>query len=86
MTLEEALEYFLEVRSSNLGSDLIAAGREAARRRQEGPEATAVILRAMRDQFGLTYQEIEEATYHAASGARISRATAERLVNRGPSS
>lgn len=80
MELNAALEYFLEARSGDLGADLVAAAQEAARRRKEGPEATVAILQALHDNFHLTYDEIEQASIHQPSGARISRATAARLV------
>lgn len=82
MDLNLALEYFLEVRTGDLGQDLVAAAQEAARRRKEGPQATAAILTALHDDFGLTYDEIAEASHHKPSGARISAATAQRLVVR----
>lgn len=80
MDLNDALDYFLEVRTGDKGADLLAALREAARRRKEGPEATTAILIALHDDYGLTFDEISHASYDDRSDARISRATASRLV------
>ena len=82
MDLDDALDYYLEVRTNDRGADLLAALREAARRRKEGPEATAAVIAALHDEFGLTYAEIEAASYDERTRARISRATAERLVSK----
>lgn len=82
MDTDEALDYYLEVRTGNRRADLIAALREAARRRKEGPEATTAILMALREEEGLTYPELELASYDESSGSRISRATCERLIAR----
>jgi len=82
MDLATALDYYLEVQTGDRGADLLAALREAARRRKEGPEATAAIIVALHDEFGLTYAEIEAASYDDRTRARISRATAERLASK----
>lgn len=83
MDLETALNYFLTPdnrHQDNLRGDLIAAVQEAARRRKEGPEATAVIVKALHEQLGMTYMEIEAISVHPMTGVKISRATAARLV------
>jgi hypothetical protein len=82
MDLISALSYYNVTPTDDRGTDLVAAAREAARRRKEGPEATAEILAALHNDFGLTFVEIELASYDEKTGTRISRATAERLVNR----
>lgn len=79
MTTLEALTYFLgdhgittDVDSEELRSALSQAGREAHKRRQEGPRATRAVLSAMRE-LGLSYREIERRT-------GIPLVTARRLV------
>lgn len=81
MTLDQALDYYLEIRTDDLRADILAAGREAAKRRKEGPEATRAVLIAMRDVLHLSFREIEALTYNERANARISRATAERIVS-----
>ncbi|MGH7743505.1 MAG: hypothetical protein ACREQ5_01605 [Candidatus Dormibacteria bacterium] len=78
MDLDQALDYFLATRG-DLRTDLILASQEAAKRRKEGPEATALIVTAMHEQLGMTYTEIERESSHP-DGYRISRVTAARLV------
>lgn len=79
MDLNEALEYFLEVRTGDLRADIIGALREAARRRKEGPAATAAVVIAAHEQLGMSFRDIEAASYHIHSNARISQATAQRM-------
>ena len=73
MTTDDAVNYFLHHRTTNPLADLIAAGREAAKRRKEGPEATTAILTALHHDHHMSYRQIEAAT-------GIPRVTAERLV------
>lgn len=76
MTTDEALDYFLEIRTADRRADLIAAGREAAKRRREGPTATRAVLAALHHEHNMSYREIETAT-------SIPRVTAERLIAQG---
>lgn len=86
MTPEEALDYFLDgprTRSDNLRVDVIAALQEAARRRVEGPIATATVVLLAHDRLKMSYQDIEDASFNeAADGACIDDETARRLVIR----
>jgi hypothetical protein len=79
MTPNEALEYYLEVRTGDLRADVIAALQEAAKRRQEGPKATAVVIRIAHDELGLSYRDIEHHSI-GSTGAPITQATAQRLA------
>lgn len=81
MDLHQALRYYLDEPTGDLQADLVAAVQEAARWRKEGPQATTTILRAMREQLGMTYEQIESASYNPTADAKISKSTAERLVN-----
>lgn len=79
MTPNEALEYYLEVRTGDLRADVTAALQEAAIRRQEGPKATAAVIRIAHDDLGLSYRDIEQLSI-GRTGARINQATAQRLA------
>lgn len=79
MELTAALVYFNVTPTADLAADLTAAGREAAKRRSEGPQATKAILRAMRDRLGWGPREIERITT-LPDGTKISRDTASRLL------
>jgi len=81
MELRQALSYYLSDPTGDLAVDLPRAAQEAARWRKEGPQATAAVLRAMRDQLGMTYEQIESASFNPTADAKISKSTAERLVN-----
>jgi hypothetical protein len=82
MDLDAAIRYFLPDPSGDLATDLVNAAREAARRRKQGPAATAEVVAALHGEpYNLTYAEIELASFDEKIGSRISRATAERLVS-----
>lgn len=75
MTTEQAIALYLtepSQRTGELRADLIAAGKRAARWRREGPEATRAVLTALREDFRMTYRQIEAETgIHFATAQRI---------------
>jgi hypothetical protein len=78
MTLDEALSYHLSAHNPAVGdlrTDLIKAAHSAYLWRARGPQATAVILHAMRTRLGMSLREIEETT-------GIDHVTAARLIQR----
>lgn len=85
MTSDEALAYYLEVRTPDLHTDVRCALQEAAVRRKEGPEATAALIRLAHDKLKMTYRAIEAASASdRAGGVRIDAATAQRIDSRNP--
>ncbi|MGH3780887.1 MAG: hypothetical protein ACRDRO_09730 [Pseudonocardiaceae bacterium] len=76
MTLPQALAYYLtqpgETDTVAL-TDLITAAKRARVWRTKGPEATATILKALRDDYHMTYADIEDKT-------GIDDSTAQRLI------
>lgn len=72
MTVEEALVELLgDLRTGDRRTDLIAAAREALRRREHNTEHGGAVLVELHDVIGMTYDEIQRAT-------GIHRATAQR--------
>lgn len=84
MSTDEAIAYYGITRTDDPRADLIGALREAARRRQEGPPATAALIRAARTEMRMSSREIEAASVHPETGARIDHSTAQRLIARYP--
>lgn len=84
MTTDEAIAYYGVARTDDPRADLIAALREAARRRQEGPPSTAALIRAAMSRLHMSSREIEAASVHPETGARIDHTTALRLVAKFP--
>lgn len=83
MTPDEALAYFLvapRTRSADLRADVIAALREAGKRRAEGPVATATVIRLAHDRLKMSYQDIEDLSFDAEAGTCIDDSTAQRLA------
>lgn len=74
----EALAYYGVTPTDNHRRDIETALKEAARRRVEGPQATAALIRACRDELKMSYRDIEAASEHP-TGARIATATAQRI-------
>jgi hypothetical protein len=79
MTLDDAIEYYLEVRTSDQRADLIAAAQEAARRRSEGPTFTRMVLQALQE-MGMSYRDIEEASRNPVTGDYIAKSTVHALI------
>jgi hypothetical protein len=71
MDTNEALDYFLEVRTGDLRSDVLAALRESSRRQYEGPRATQVILRVAKDQLGMSLRAISTASFDEHTGNQM---------------
>lgn len=84
MNIEQALAYYLTTvtPTGDLRTDVTAALKEAARRRKEGPLATAALIRAAHDQLRMSYRDIEAASTNDEVGAWIDTATAQRIYVR----
>lgn len=83
MASDEALSYYLSERSGDFRSDVIAALRECALRRVEGPMATAAVVDLAYNELKMSYREIEAASFNEArGGVRLDKEAARRLHNR----